>query len=207
MSLTPNTTSPATTTSTTPLSSSSATFPTTDQASVEAPPLESPSKRSKKNEPEAVEQKTSKEKEDIGPNGSKTIPRYVLHQTDRDPTSGTYAGKRIWTFDGDFDIECYDVNNRLLHVRSVTDREKNHLFYLPRDTKLDRDLLEEGLMAQWSVCQKMWKDDDNYTDYWPAIYDTLEDMKADRLKILRPENWHSYCPLLFPAPDQAAKQS
>jgi len=114
------------------------------------------------------------------------IDKFVLHQSDRDPETGLYGGDRIYTTKyGDMDISSINVDLNLVHAQGIRRPEFKITFQLPPNATSDLTLFQHTIVARWNELKEHYKDDDDYSDYVPAYYLSLQDINDNNLHIVQ----------------------
>jgi len=113
------------------------------------------------------------------------LTKFALHHVDRDPENGMYGGSRILTEEyGDLDVTSFDVGQGIVRAQDIWKRHEPLVFKLqPTDGKSDLNFFKEKIVARWQELEPDYVDDENYTDYLPAHYENLADMKAGKMII------------------------
>lgn len=110
------------------------------------------------------------------------IKDFVLHEVDRDCENGLYGSDRILTLEfGDMKIE--KVENDYVFACELKDSEIKRLFQLKQNTKSNRELYKNVIVAKWEMFKSRYIDDEDYTDFKPAIYDDLIALKNGKCEI------------------------
>lgn len=113
------------------------------------------------------------------------IDKFVLHQTDRDPETGLYGGNRIYTTEyGDMEISSINVDLHLVHAQEIYMPDLKITFQLPPNATSDLTLFQDTIVARWNELKERYKDDDDFSDYLPAYYLSLQDIKDNNLRIV-----------------------
>ena len=102
--------------------------------------------------------------------------RYFVHQIDRWPTNGQYGDTYIYLSGHHIPIKKYDHEKKIIFGKNV----EIHL----NNVEQDHELFIEVVGKPWDNKYKaLYKGDEDYTDYAPAFYSTLEDLHNDKLSV------------------------
>jgi len=115
-----------------------------------------------------------------------SITTFALHQVDRDPENGMYGGNRILTEEfGDLQIVSYDMNLKTIIGQDLFRTRPRICLQLSTD-KSDRDFFERKIVKRWNEeLKKNYEGDEDFTDYLPGFYASLEDMYKGKLELYR----------------------
>jgi len=99
---------------------------------------------------------------------------YFLHQVDRWPDNGRYGdGKCIYVCNKHHPIKEFDDAKKQVYTTTG-------LLVKLDDNEPDFDLFLEVVGKPWdNVYKDMWKDDEDYTDYAPLVYKTIQQYLTD----------------------------
>jgi len=97
-----------------------------------------------------------------------------------------YSGNRILTEDYDvMDIEKVNLKLNLVHACAIDDKKMKITFRLPPGATSDLAFFHSVIVDRWRLeLRDQWKDDEDYTDYLPAYYNTLQDLVDENLIIV-----------------------
>jgi len=84
---------------------------------------------------------------------------------------------------GDLEIIHVFLERRVLHCRDLRDRRLTYILQLPTESKSDREMYAARILARWALLRERWRNDEDYTDYLPGIFETLADMHAGNLEV------------------------
>ena len=95
-----------------------------------------------------------------------------------------YGGNRIYTEEfGDLSVTSYNLQENTIEACDLRDSTKIFYFKLPETATSDRDLYTKSIIARWHDVQRRWVDDEDYTDYIPAIYENLQCLSIGKMEI------------------------
>lgn len=94
---------------------------------------------------------------------------YFLHEVDRWPHNGRYGeGRYIYVFGNHYLIKEFDEFKKYVHTTT------GEIVKLGNDEP-DYELFLEVMGKPWDdIYKNMWKDNEDYTDYVPLVYRTIE---------------------------------
>lgn len=99
------------------------------------------------------------------------VTEYFIHNVDRWPSTGAYGDNYIYVDGKHHAINECDVENKVITTKSG-------ISYNLGENQPNYDLFYKVVGMQWDVLYKeMWKGDEDYTDYVPLFYRTLENFK------------------------------
>jgi hypothetical protein len=119
-----------------------------------------------------------------------TTLSFVLHQVDRDPENGLYSGNRILIEGkGDFEIVKYDIKTGDLRIRTCTFKPIFFHVKISPEAKSNMDLFKRDILRPWRECYSpSLKNSEDYTDYLPAYYETLQDLAEEKSHIVHDDD-------------------
>jgi hypothetical protein len=99
------------------------------------------------------------------------------------------------------DIVQYDVANHIVQACGLVDTSYVRWFQLPPNAVSSWELFASSILARWAVLRSFlrpiyrgvyaflfrprWINDEDYTDYLPGFYGSLEDLDNKKLQIIR----------------------
>ncbi len=97
-----------------------------------------------------------------------------------------YGGNRILTINyGDMEITSFNVVTRQVTACDLHGIGDTIVFQLPQHATSDYELFGRTILARWEELKSRWKDDEDYTDYLPALYDNLNDLSTGNCRIIK----------------------
>lgn len=122
------------------------------------------------------------------------VTDYALYEQDRDPENGMFGGNRIVINCGGigdrihYRIMKFNVELRTLQVRNLLDDDGCNTLQLQSDTVSSVTLFEEEIVSKWNRLKHNFIHDENYTDYLPGFYESIESMAQGKLIILKDDD-------------------
>jgi hypothetical protein len=110
-----------------------------------------------------------------------TTSKYFLHQVDRWPDTGRYGeGDYIYLMEQHFPVKSYNYEKKILRLE--------HFSIFLSNVEQDHELFLQVVGKPWDEEYKAkWAADDDYLDYSPGYYVTLDDFRDNKMTSYNPE--------------------